>query len=823
MSVDSAAAKVLLIALDGLTLPLWQRWRAQGMLSSLDAHIAAGTVGGLRFSLADARFSSVISAMTGCWPDQHGIVLPQMYDGSSQKFRPVDGMDRVLPAWWEILDTQGEAGISVGWPASISSDLQRTAVVDSSFGNSQILTRDLHIASAVRPSSLVETVSQCWVRPEELDAQTLAPLVPRWQEIDQKHDKRLYAVSTAVAETVSRHAAFLELLDTHPWRFATVYLSLPGDLASLERAAKPSGDDILTGLPDRGGPLINAFLHEILRRVPKETNLILAGLPFAEKPSDSGVVLCSGPSFAAGAMLHGASVIDLAPTAVFAAGYATSLMAGRAWREIFASQHPERPLKGSWKRPASALREGTDVVNELMGAVGGDVTELNVLQWKKAALSSLARSYLARGATLRALPILELAVRLQPDNPENLLRLADCQRRLGLHSEALANAWDAVDLSPPDLPQPLLQVALLEAMTGNHAKAKELLESVSGQLKKHPEARILYARLLIGLRMWPEALKALKELVGEQDQNALAHHGLARVYLGLRQWQNAVDSALKSVGLNYHDARAHEILGHALIGIEAKTHAWKAFEVALRVNPDWPRPLAKLIRLAHQLKHPPEEIASMTERYRAMVASQRKRSQAYLEEVKADLASRGNAEAATWSIPTSMPKRKAPTPPRNICGITGVSREGLEILGRYLEKQGRRIEGTTADFWAPLLSAPAGTLDLPLEDNVIYLIPAAAVPRLPTQHSYYLIHVIRPAEELVTEHRRRSTPTLGRLSDDDMRSLLDHQYHSLIHTLEFSPNIGSMEISYPEAAGSLPEPMEKVIAFLNQHQPSRTA
>ena len=127
-----------------------------------------------------------------------------------------------------------------------------------------------------------------------------------------------------MAENFSRLTAFLELLDSEAFRdarLASLLLSLPGELASLERASEPMADGLLDGLSHRGLELLDSFLVAILGKIPADANLVIAAIPHVETPAEGGMLLISGPAFEPTALPPSVGIPEIAPLVWGACGF----------------------------------------------------------------------------------------------------------------------------------------------------------------------------------------------------------------------------------------------------------------------------------------------------------------------------------------------------------------------------------------------------------------------------------------------------------------------------------------------------------------------
>ena len=600
----------LLIVLEGFSAAALTNAKASGRLSRWHDLAACGLLGELAFPLSEARVATLVSAITGTWPDQHGILMARTRDAANTGWRPMQPVDRAQPTAWEPLDAHGIDCISVGWPLAITGCTTRSAIVECGFGVTPSPEFKPNLASMVSPTRLTDPLADCWYRPDEFNAESIAPLVPNWKIVDQSVDNRLGILSAVLAENVSRHSAFVRLLDTEPWQFATLCLSLPAELASLSRASASLGDDLFTDLQERGLPLLNDFLNEILRRVPTDTDLVIAGLPVAGAAVHPGFFLLQGPTFSKTNRPLQANLLELVPLIWSACGYQTvGTMPGRGLLPSIRAGHTQRVFDRSWQPPT-----------------GHQLTRLeNLLEVKQPytpikdmfrpeetlhldSLSVLGRSLMAHQEALRALPVLHALTRLVPSDSRAWLQLCDCQQILGLMRESLNSAYTALDYRNKNDPAPHLQAATLEVICGQPEAARALLAQAYPQITEDSPRQLQYARILIFLRDWPAALAKLEDIVKSTPPSARALRFLARCHLAQQTWQEAFDCAIESLKLDPAHHRTHEILAYALLGLGMRNQAWQAFESAIDAAPTWPRPRAALTMLARRMGKPKDQI-----------------------------------------------------------------------------------------------------------------------------------------------------------------------------------------------------------------------
>jgi len=601
--------KTVFIALEGFTGPAFRRARELGALPALDAWCDSGEVADLHFPLADMRAAMLVSTMTGTWPDQHGILTAETGDPATKTLRPATPADRFRPALWELLDANGVHCLSVGWPLSINGRTSHAAIVSSEFGLVTADSKPSH-TSALYPASLSEKLNECILHPEELDPTAIGSLMPRWSSVDPSLDARPGIIGRILAENVSRHAAFLELISSEEARnygFATICLSIVGELASLERASESMGDGLLEGLSDRGLPLLNAFLgailSAILNAIPPETNLIIAGIPHVETPEAGGFLLISGGAFVAGSLPKSVGITEIAPLTLSSCGFLlvnlpntrlVSLIRKDFSLQVSKTESVRHPAQESPDFHHLLAIDSEPHIQPGQKPLPGEL-------WHIAALSVLSRSLMARGESALALPVLEAQALLLPRNQKAQLLLCECRQRLGLLEEALDSAYAAIHPFHGNDPIALLKAAELEALTGRPKNARQLLQQAVPEMEGFPQHRLLQANVLIFLRDWPEAEAILEVLAKEFPDDAYIRYRLCRCHVARSNWQEAFDHAIESIRFEPSRALVHELLGYALHGMGMLEQARIAFENASMLSPQWARPKAMLVALARKM------------------------------------------------------------------------------------------------------------------------------------------------------------------------------------------------------------------------------
>lgn len=766
-------------------------------------------VGELRFPLQDQLTATLNTLMTGVWPDQHGILLPRARDRETASFRALSGRDRRRPAFWERLGLERQRAISVGWPCSMPTQGGgRLEALDAQFGSAMV-TLPSKVFPDTAAGEAARELFETWLRPDELPAETLTALVPAFPTLQAQGDDRAGRLKAAVAENISRHAAFMELITGGDWQAATLHLDLALQLGALKGASQEA-NDAFAQIEERGQMALAEMLAAVLGALPSETNIILAGLP--TRPSDGpGRVLFHGHDFRSVGQTISVSALDLAPTIWMLCGWSETGYPGRALMEILPPEvlAKARRFRAQWRPP-----EGADPLSAEQALLDQlNPTSLNprtcyspeVLHaWQAEWNLTLIRSHVARGAYLEVLPIIEQRVRDYPEETETIKFLAEILLRSELFEEARDVAHDALEVTPPEDADPLLLLAAAHAGLGEETEARRLLAEVEA-MARPPQDHLRVAELYADWEEWPTALAYLEAHAEAMsaDRRLLAE---AQAHLALQQWERARDAALQAVMQNYAQARAHEALGRSLWKLGERDAAMTAFSTCACLAPDraWPfEHLAQYGKLAGrgeydidawqlQARLAREHELKLIEDYRALISRLREQG------------------TALDPQPRPAPGRRE-AKPMALTGMIGLPGAGQAKLRAGLAAQGVSLAETKPSDWPSLL----GFAEPPraFEEGVFYDFPAALVTLLPREHRYCLI-VCELSAEMITEDfvRNELPPVFAELDREELTRLLLREQYGLTEAIRRAPNMKMLSLDARLLDDNVALP-EDVIAF----------
>lgn len=640
------AKKVLLIGWDAADWRAMRPLMEQGLMPTLSNLVAGGASGNL--TTLDPPLSPMLwtSIATGMTADRHGILGFVQPNPDQQSLRPVLGSARRVKAIWNMLMQTGLRTHVIGWWPSHPAEPVNGVFVSNFYHRAGApLDQPWPLAKgAIHPSHLSETLAELRVHPQELTFAHIQPFVPNLPKLDPAKEKRLSSVAKIIADCASVHAAATWAMENEPWDFMTVYYDaidhfghgfmkfhppqrpgIPDELYEnyhqvvtagyrfhdmmLERLLQLAGPDTLVMLISDHG-----FHPDHLRPtgIPKEP----AG-PAVEH-RDLGILVINGPGIVPNQPIHGAGLLDIAPTILTAFGLPIGQdMPGRPLVEAFeetikphtisswetvegeCGMHPPEDRADPWAEREMVTQLAALGYIELPDETGSDSenSRSRIEKLGREAQFYLARVYLSTGRPAEAVAILEelvdadsTALRFRQrlaQGYQNLGRLADCRRVVeGLLADKTA-AGPSLDV---------IHGALLLA----EKRAAEALTCLERARAAGYNGPGLFQRLGFAYLQEHDFLKAeqaFRQVLEIDSERAPAAHGLAVACLRQNQLEEAIDAGLLAVSLQFQQPAAHFHLGEALFQAGQIHEAAQAYQIAARQAPRMKKAHARLAEI----------------------------------------------------------------------------------------------------------------------------------------------------------------------------------------------------------------------------------
>jgi predicted AlkP superfamily phosphohydrolase/phosphomutase/tetratricopeptide (TPR) repeat protein len=631
--------KLLLIGWDAADWMIMKPLMEKGHMPCLSQLVERGVMGNL------ATLKPVLSPMlwnsiaTGKRPDKHGILGFTELNPHTGLVSPSLSTSRKVKALWNIVSQEGGRAHVVNWFASYPAEKISGVCVSETYSTPpKQMEGDWPLSvDAIHPQSLFETLKKLRLHPLELDGDTLQMFCPKIDQVDQTKDRRVLALAKQIAEAINVHTAATWILDNEDWDFMGVYFGAIDHFCHLFMHFHPprrpdvsekdfeifkdainncyrfhdvmlarylelaGNDSVIILCSDHG------FRSDHLR--PPHTPAIPCGPAVWHR--DQGMIVMAGPGIKQDELVHGATLLDIAPTALALMGFPVARdMDGRVLSETF-DEASRIGFIDSWESRSGEYPDGmhppdlrmpveeSQAILDQFVALGyidppDEDTDRAAVNANREAKWNLATSFIDAGQVDQAVPLLAELVDDAPDRKDFVMTLANCLLGVGMHEEARGLMVAAMkhNVDPIAVHHTLAEIALA---SGNPTEAMVHLDQLPHLTNDNPEdfaefydvGRFMtLGGTMLKLRDWNKALECFNNVLKLDPDNVRALHGAARALLKTKRYDQALETALRSVELEYRS-----FLGHYLLGIAFTRHRnWKraeeAFLVVLRLRPN---------------------------------------------------------------------------------------------------------------------------------------------------------------------------------------------------------------------------------------------
>ncbi len=733
---DAADWKVIRPLIDAGKMPNVRRLVENG---------ATGQISTLHPPLSPMLWTSIA---TGKRPFQHGILGFSEPTPDGRDVQPVTNLSRKSKALWNILNQNGLRSIVIGWwPSHPAEPIEGVMVSDHFHRASGPLNQGWPLpAHAVHPPELAQTLAGLRVHPDVLTPEMVEPFIPLANEIDQDQDKRLALFLRTLAESMSIQSAALWLVDNQPWDLFTVYYDAIDHFChgfmkyypprqpwigerdfelyhNVVSMAYQFHDRMLGTLIEKAGEGAtfilmsdHGFHPDHLR--PASIPDIPAGPAIEHR--DFGILAIGGPGVKKNKLLHGASVLDVAPTILALFGLPVGEdMDGKALSQAFV-RTPRATFIPSWEEVRGA--DGRHPPHTRLDAVAAHAAleqmialgyierpdknrEVAVANTIRELRYNLGEAYQDDARHLEAQQIFAELYAADPDEQRFAVRLFSSCQALGMHDEMrrivddldgrrralFEEAKSQTDADPESLSRwrnlARYQPAVTDYLKAQVLTAEKRYAEALVVLESVPGASLQTAELYLRLRRWSDAQRVYEEALAIDPDNAHAHLGVCRVALGRRKFGVAAQSALDALQRVYHDPLAHFLLGRALAGMKEYERAAEAFRAAISLNPNFPE---AHVRLAAVLDKHLNDAGSAREHRR--LARQMLARQMLARQMKTRPATHRAVERVeSAGIPFTGKPAEMPPLEESLIVVTGLPRSGTSMLMQMLAAGGLGI------------------------------------------------------------------------------------------------------------------------------------
>ncbi|MEO5712729.1 MAG: alkaline phosphatase family protein [Luteolibacter sp.] len=869
--MNSGKKRLLLVGWDSADWKIIHPLLDQGKLPGVQQLVEGGISGNL--ATLEPQLSPMLwtSIATGKMAYHHGVQGFTEVDPASGRIVPVSAATRQCRTVWEMLGEKGLKSHVVGWFATQGEKDLNGKMVSNMFCHLNGVTPEQTpvdwpppMPGTYWPENLGEEMNGLRVSPLEITGDILRAFVPNAHMIDQEKDHRLHELAEKLAEAYSVQSAATYLMETDPdWDFMAVYFRAIDEISHFfmhyhppQMKGIPDADfemykDVVNGTyrahdmmlqrlihlagPDTAIMLVSdhGFHCDHLR--PKFTPRVPAGITVWHRAQ--GVIMANGPGFKQDELIHGARLLDIAPTILHYFGLPVGGdMEGRVLGEAFSEPRPAATIP-TWENPedrkqnrGSLSTEESKALLEQFVALGY-IDEISSDPTAAAAETNreinwnLARACLYGGKYEMALPLLEDCHASLPERSDYSQILARTQLQLGLLDEAEETLQTCLEsLGQTDSAH--LLMGSIETERGNHHKALDHLAIVRG---KDPEnVRLLFSlsEVFLALRRWQDAEETAGKMLTLDPGSAQAYMVLARCFLHQGKAAEAVDAALGVTGLQYGNPRGHFLLGVSLFQLGNWPAAEKALRNNLRLNPENGLTARYLAQVCRALERPDEaerfefqsrilRVKDQTEHEKCLGALR----QASARRADDRLAKSQRRETVTAGEPAGQPME--------FILVSGLPRSGTSLMMQILRAGGMEImhDGKrVADDdnlegyweWEEIKSLRKNPSVIEQAEGKVVKVISALLPSLPPKHRYKILFMHRPVSEVVDSQWKMLENRGAQPKSDKAYLIATQETHvqQMLATLRGSGRVELLEVDFPALVADPQSGIERIQQFL---------
>ena len=877
-SNGKGSKKLLWIGWDGADWEHINPMLDAGLLPTLKQFVNQGTMGNL--ATMNPMLSPMLwnSAATGKYPDQHGIhgfVEPDLVNGGS---RPFSSHSRKCKAVWNICSQSGLKSNVVNWWASHPAEKIDGCVVSNLISG---VDPTNPVASAaenlIHPQDRAARYLKNRVLPSEITPEQLLPFCPNAHHIDQETDSRLAMLAKVIAEMLTTHAVATDIMEHEPWDFMAVYYTAidhfshgfmgyhPPRMPNVSEQDFEMYKDVVTGCYR----FSDMMLERLLSLCDDDTTVVLCSdhgfqsrdlrpLGMPREPAgpaiwhrEYGILAMHGPNIKRDALIHGANLIDIAPTLLTVLGLQVGAdMQGRPLLEAFENP-PEVEYIPSWEdvpgddgmqreAPDISPEQASELVKQFV-ALGyiedpGESREKQATSARVECTYNLARSLIFTGQPQQARDMLSDISHEFPWETRFIVQWIAAANLGGYNQHCVDLIESAYDLkTTPSLQMVVMWCDCKLRLQQIDDNVRATMQNLVPQVKQ-PMVLMQLARLFLRLRDITQAKTILAGALEIQHENALARMLIARIHYIEGDFDAAIDAALASLALNHRNPRGHLLLAMALTRSGQNEKALTAITTALKISEDhhqshrWAAVVHHRLGNAEEAAHHRQRgnqiaIQNQASTYRDIKRHSRATQTFPIPEYKSEAQRFAQLDIER---PPQVDQRARSGQTRVI--VSGLPRSGTSLMMQMLEAGGlpAKTDGQrVADVDNPkgyyewedikrikhdfrILSAPD------LDKKAIKAI-SMLLPDLPTMHDYKVIFLTRQIEEVVASQVKmldNSGQQGGDLNETQMAQELAFHRRRSLAWLKQNPRAQHIEISYSDLVKNPQSAVAKIVELL---------
>ena len=658
----SIAKRVLLVGWDAADWKIIKPLMERGLMPATQRIVENGAMAHL------ATLSPPLSPMlwtsiaTGKRPYKHGILGFTEPTPDGIGVQPITNLSRKTKAIWNILNQNGKRCNVVGWWPSHPAEPIDGVMVSNHY---QVIRGPRSEAwpllpNSIHPERLAEALAELRVHPEDLGPEHVLPFLPHGDEIDQEKDTRFASCIKTICECSSIQSCATELMEHEPWDFMAVYFDAIDHFCHLFMRYHPPRRDWVSETDFRlyqnavsaGYVYHDMMLARLVQLAGEETVVILMSdhgfhpdhlrpMTIPSEPAgpaaehrEFGIFAICGPGIREDVLLHGASLLDVAPTILSLFGLPIGDdMDGRPRLDAFVDP-PDINTIPSWDRvpgrdgqhPADRKLNANDSreAMEQLIALGyidrpPDDSHKAVAQTQRELDYNLARAYMDGGRHGDAAPILAKLYRDYPLEFRFGIQLALCCRALEMIDllaqivDELNNRWRIASASARRRLKDIEKIARQRMPAGTTPHADLLVDDVDGDPIAADTRKTTPASVTRPDVFSVEEKKVIRELraIARGNERTLDFLG-ACVALARADSPRALELLELAAESNTEVPGYHLQMGDTYLKLERGADAERSYRRALELDPDRAHAHLGLCRIHLLRKEPRAALKAIT-------------------------------------------------------------------------------------------------------------------------------------------------------------------------------------------------------------------
>ena len=459
---------------------------------------------------------------------------------------------------------------------------------------------------AIYPPEHEEPLRELRVRKEDISAALLTEFVPALGEVDQDNDPRIALLAGALAQLYDEHLAITYGMEQEAWEFAAVcYRGMDAFVDFVRYSpffhgpALERDREIYGGVWEAVWRACDLFLARLVELAGENATILLVtprGLPalgdcvpaFPQRGENAalgwnqrqGIIVMKGPLLKQDILLHGAALIDFAPTILTLHGLPVGQdMEGRILIDAF-RQYPAPAWLPSWESETGEFARHSEAKSPALW-ISAPTTAWE--RFRSQELWLRAQILLEDHALADAVLILEELHEREPEWDACASVLARSLIELELFPEAEEVVSLLESTSEPST------ALLLRAHLALKQQYKTVCAQTLDQIEALPGTYIAlwgWAGLIaLGLRDTPRAIRLYEKCLTFAPEEPTALAGLAYCRNRERNYAAAEALAQRSIARTYSNFYGHFCLGIAHAHLGRSVAAVASFEMARRLHP----------------------------------------------------------------------------------------------------------------------------------------------------------------------------------------------------------------------------------------------